>query len=144
MLSAGVPALELDFAGYDEDDDGFTDLAADPPGVGSGAEEPKEPKDGEVVLAASHAEIMRIVHSEVSAAEDPSASVQFDPVVQEASPTGPWLSSALGAAKSYNKAGQARVDAVGARDRTRRASRLAAPSPLIKCLGTFQNVLGRT
>ena len=89
MLSAGVPAaLDLDFAGYDEDDDGFTDLAADPPGVGSGAEEPKEPKDGEVVLAASHAEIMRIVHSEVSAAEDPSASVQFDPVVQEASPTG--------------------------------------------------------
>ena len=109
-MSAGVPALELDFAGADGDDDGFTDLAADPPGVNSGAEESKGSKDEEE-LAASHAEIMRIVHSEVASAEDPSTSVQFDPAV-EASPTG---SLALSAAKSY-KVGQERVDAIEARE----------------------------
>ena len=109
-MSAGVPALELDFADADGDDDGFTDLAADPSDVVPGTEEAKGSKDDEE-LAASHAEIMRIVHSEVASAEDSSASVQFDPAV-EASPTG---SLALNAAKSY-KVGQERVDAIEARE----------------------------
>ena len=107
-MSAGVSAFELDFADDDGDDDGFTDLAADLSGVVSGAEESKGSKDEEE-LAASHAEIMRIVHPEVASAEDPSASVQFDPAM-EASPTG---SLALSAAKSY-KVGQERVDAIEA------------------------------
>ena len=109
-MSAGVPALELYFADDDGDDDGFTDLAVGPSDGVPGAEEAKGLKD-EDELAASHAEIMRIVHSEVAAAEDPSASVKFDPKV-EASPTG---SLALRAAKSY-KAGQERVDAIEARE----------------------------
>ena len=89
----GVPALELDFADDDGDDD-FTDLAGEPSDGAPGAEEAKGQKDEEE-LAASHAEIMRIVHSDVAAAEDPSASVQFDPDV-EASPTGSLVSSACG------------------------------------------------
>ena len=108
-MSAGVPALELDFADDDGDDD-FTDLAVDPPGGVPGAEEAKGQRDEEE-LAASHAEIMRIVHSDVAAAEDPSASVRFDPEV-EATPTG---SLALRAARSY-KVGQERVGAIESRE----------------------------
>ena len=54
---------------------------------------------------------MRIVHSDVAAAEDPSASVRFDPEV-EATPTG---SLALRAARCY-KVGQERVDAIESRE----------------------------
>ena len=56
-MSAGVPALELDFADDDGDDD-FTDLAVDSSDVVPGAEEAKGLKD-EDELAASHAEIMQ-------------------------------------------------------------------------------------
>ena len=101
-MSTGVPALELDFADDDGDDSGFTDLAVDPSDVVPGAQEGKGAKD-EDELAASHAEIMQIVHSEVAAAEVEPA---------EASPTG---SLALRAAKSY-KVGQERVDAIEARE----------------------------
>ena len=51
-MSAGVPALELGFADDDGDDEGFTDLAADPPGSVPGAEEAEGSK-GEEELAAS-------------------------------------------------------------------------------------------
>ena len=78
-MPAGVPALELDFADDDGDDD-FTDLEVDLSDGAPGAEEAKGQRDEEE-LAASHAEIMRIVHSDVAAAEDPSASVRFDPEV---------------------------------------------------------------
>ena len=108
-MSAGVPALELDFADDDGDDD-FTDLAVEPSDGAPGAEEANGQKDAEE-LAASHAEIMRIVHSDVAAAEDPSTSVKFDPDV-EASPTG---SLALRAARSY-KVGQERVDTIESRE----------------------------
>ena len=67
--------MELDFADDDDGDDDFTDLAVEsPPDVVPGAEEAKGLKD-EGELAASHAEIMRILHADVEAAEGPSASV---------------------------------------------------------------------
>ena len=112
-MSAGVPALELDFEdddGADDDgDDDFADLEVESPDGVPGSEEAKGRDEEE--LAASHAEIMRIVHSDVAAAEDPSASVRFDPEV-EATPTG---SLALRAARSY-KVGQERVDAIESRE----------------------------
>ena len=72
-MSAGVPALELDFEdddGADDDgDDDFADLEVELPDGVPGSEEAKG--RGEEELAASHAEIMRIVHSDVAAALEP-------------------------------------------------------------------------